>query len=174
MSHFSSKYKSDSHPPSAQNDSIASPIVTKKTLSTTLSPSSPQSTVATPSDDELPVLLNQNTESYDEASVETMVGQAEVEEVDPTQYEQMLLIDRVSANLQPSSTTPSLVTLLPVKSNSGIRPAFVNEKVKGNGRGFPAAAASVAAVPPPAQSTSNRRRFEDTSFVVRTSMSISS
>lgn len=173
MSHFSSKYKTDSHAAtsSSQNDTMPT-AAAKKPTTTTLSP--PPSTSATASDDELPVLLDQNTESYDEASIDAlvdqMVGQAEVEEVDPTQYEQMLLIDRVSSALRPSSTVPPLVTLLPVKSNSGLRPAFVNEKMKNNnGRGFPAAAATASAQP-----TSNRRRFEDTSFVVRTSMSISS
>lgn len=134
-----------------------------QTTTTTLPP--PPSSSASTSEDELPILLNQNTESYYGSSAETLIGQAEVEEVDPTQYEQMLLIDKVSAALRPTSTVPSLVTLMPVKSNSGIRTGFINDKVKGSGRGFPAASS---------QSTSNRRRFEDASFVVRTSMNISS
>lgn len=112
------------------------------------------------SDDELPLLLSQNTESNFGSSSEA-IGQAEIEEVDPTQYEQMLLIDRVSAALRPSSTAPSLITLMPVKSNSGIRSSFHNEKLKGSARGFPA-------------QTQNKRRIEDTSYVIRTNINISS
>lgn len=48
---------------------------------------------------------------------ESMYGEAEIEEVDPTQYEQILL----SNSRVTSTTVPSLVTLMPVKSNSGIR-----------------------------------------------------
>lgn len=128
-------------------------------------PSSSSSHAATV-EGELPVLLNQQTESYYPTSAETSFGQAEVEEVDPTQYEQMLLIDRVSAALRPSSTAPSLVTLMPVKSNSGLRPGTViNEKIKSNARGFPPSAASTSF---------NNRRFEDTSFVIRTNINVSS
>lgn len=141
-------------------DFLATSSTTKKPTQITTVPA----TSSTTSEDELPLLLNQNTESYYGSSAETLIGQAEVEEVDPTQYEQMLLIDRVSSALRPTSTSPSLVTLMPVKSNSGLRPAFLNEKIKGSARGFP----------PASQSTSNRRRFEDASFVVRTSMNISS
>lgn len=157
MSHFTAK-KQKNEQQQQLVDHIAS--ATKKPTQTTIVPSTP----STPSADELPILLNQNTESYYGSSAETLIGQAEVEEVDPTQFEQMLLIDRVSSALRPTSTAPSLVTLMPVKSNSGLRPGFANEKLKGSARGFP----------PASQSTSNRRRFEDTSFVVRTSMNISS
>ncbi|XP_031623658.1 proteoglycan 4 [Contarinia nasturtii] len=158
MAHFSANKLKNEHHPLA--DYLTS--TTKRSVpQTTILPAS--SSASTP-EDELPILLNQNTESYYGSSAETLIGQAEVEEVDPTQYEQMLLIDKVSAALHPSSTVPSLVTLMPVKSNSGIRNGFINDKAKGSGRGFP----------PTSQSTSNRRRFEDASFVVRTSMNISS
>lgn len=56
-----------------------------------------------------------------ETSSEAVVGQAEVEAIDPTQYDEML--SSIAAKpLQPTTQkTPALVTLLPVKSNSGIR-----------------------------------------------------
>lgn len=56
-----------------------------------------------------------------ESSSEVMVGQAEVEPVDPTKYEEILSLISSSPVTRIASTTPSLVTLLPVKSNSGIR-----------------------------------------------------
>lgn len=51
-------------------------------------------------------------------SSEVVLGEAEVEAVDPTQYDEMLSLATVSRF---STTTPSLITLLPAKSNSGIR-----------------------------------------------------
>lgn len=56
-----------------------------------------------------------------ETSSEMMIGQAEVEAVDPTKYEEILSLISSSPYTRITSTTPSLVTLLPVKSNSGIR-----------------------------------------------------
>lgn len=165
MSHFSNKFKVEVPKDQPSLADYLTSTTKRPTQTTTTLP--PSSSAATP-EDELPVLLNQNTESYYGSSAETLIGQAEVEEVDPTQYEQMLLIDRVSAALRPTSTAPSLVTLMPVKSNSGIRPGFLNEKIKGSARGFPPSSATSS------QSSSNRRRFEDASFVVRTSMNISS
>lgn len=51
-----------------------------------------------------------------------VIGEAEVEPVDPTQYDEMLSLATSSTFSRiPSSTTPSLITLLPAKSNSGIR-----------------------------------------------------
>jgi hypothetical protein len=50
---------------------------------------------------------------------ETHLGQAEVEAVDPTKYEEILSM--ASSPFAYSSTVPSLVTLLPPKSNSAIR-----------------------------------------------------
>ncbi|CAG9800280.1 unnamed protein product [Chironomus riparius] len=56
-----------------------------------------------------------------ELSSETVMGQAEVEAVDPTQYEEILSLASSPITRRFMSTTPSLVTLMPVKSNSGIR-----------------------------------------------------
>lgn len=56
-----------------------------------------------------------------QSSSEVVVGQAEVEPVDPTKYEEILSLMSSSPVTRVTSTTPSLVTLLPVKSNSGIR-----------------------------------------------------
>lgn len=56
-----------------------------------------------------------------EASSESIQGQAEVEPVDPTKYDEILSLVSSSPVTRISTTTPSLVTLLPVKSNSGIR-----------------------------------------------------
>jgi hypothetical protein len=51
-----------------------------------------------------------------------VIGEAEVEPVDPTQYDEMLSLATSSTFSKiPSTTTPSLITLLPAKSNSGIR-----------------------------------------------------
>lgn len=52
-----------------------------------------------------------------ESSSESMIGEAEVEPVDPTQYEEILALISSSPVTRFTSTTPSLVTLLPVKSN---------------------------------------------------------
>lgn len=59
-------------------------------------------------------------EPVTDASVETFLGEAEVEAIDPTKYEEMLSLAS-SPVTRYTTTTPSLVTLLPVKSNSGIR-----------------------------------------------------
>lgn len=56
-----------------------------------------------------------------EYSSESLLGQAEVEAVDPTQYEEILSMASSPISRKFISTTPSLVTLMPVKSNSGIR-----------------------------------------------------
>lgn len=61
------------------------------------------------------------TASFIESSSESLLGQAEVEPVDPTKYDEILSLMSSSPVTRISSTTPSLVTLLPVKSNSGIR-----------------------------------------------------
>ncbi|XP_046811981.1 serine-rich adhesin for platelets, partial [Lucilia cuprina] len=49
-----------------------------------------------------------------------VVGEAEVEVIDPTKYEEMLRSSQF-ADSTTTETTPKLVTLLPVRSNSGIR-----------------------------------------------------
>lgn len=140
---------------------------TTTTTTTTAAPAPAPPTPSVPREDELPILLSDSTENFYSSSAETIVGQAEVEEVDPTQYEQMLLIDRVSSALRATSTAPSLITLMPVKSNSGIRSgAVINEKLAGSSRGFPSTAASAAAA--------FNKRIEDTSFVVRTNINVSS
>lgn len=146
---------------------------TMKTLKSTAAPKSTTTTTTTarftstsrmptsltPHEDSLPILLNPlSTES-----AESVLGQAEVEEIDPTQYEQMLLVDRVSTALRPTTSVP-LVTLMPVKSNSGLRfRTSTIDRLTNSGRGFP----------PPAPSP-NRKPFEDTSFVVRTNINVSS
>lgn len=152
MSHFLPAHFPEAHQP---------PLVqtTQTTISTTPGPST---TISTPAEEELPVLLAHSTEesSYP-SSAETMVGQAEVEMVDPTQYEQMLLIDRVSAALHPSSTPPSLITLMPVKSNSGLR----SSGPASSSRGFPLISSP---------NKNNKKQIENTSFVVRTNLNVNS
>lgn len=80
------------------------------TLKTTSTPRQPMTTVKTTS----------GTFGPSSFSSETVIGQAEVEAVDPTQYEEILSMAS-SPFTKIVSTTPSLVTLMPVKSNSGIR-----------------------------------------------------
>lgn len=144
-------------------DSVENLLPIKLTTTTTPAPVPPTQSVAR--EDELPVLLSEPTENFYSSSAETILGQAEVEEVDPTQYEQMLLIDRVSSALRATSTAPSLITLMPVKSNSGIRSgAVINEKISASSRGFPPTSAAAAF----------NKRIEDTSFVVRTNINVSS
>lgn len=148
--------------PTVAADSL---LASRKPVQTTTPSPPPSSTMA---DDELPILLNQNTESFYSSSAETFLGQAEVEEVDPTQYEQMLLIDRVSSALRPTSTVPPLITLMPVKSHSGIRQNVNNDKWKNSGRGFPPSRTVSSAA------SSNKRQFQDTSFIVRTNINVGS
>lgn len=113
----------------------------------------------------LPVLLNPNTESYFSSSAENVFGQAEIEEVDPTHFEQMLLLDKVSSFSHRTSTMPSLVTLLPVKSNTGIRkgmPNVNNDKIpviSGAARGF--------------THNAEAQKLADTAVVVRTNINVS-
>lgn len=134
---------------------------TAPTIETTDGPFSP-----------LPILLNPQTENYFSSSAENVFGQAEIEEIDPTQYEQMLLLDKVSSFSHRTSTMPSLVTLLPVKSNTGIRngmPNIAGEMsnnnnnnngfLPGSGRGF-------------IQNTQSQK-LADTAVVVRTNINVS-
>uniref|UniRef100_A0A182SYC8 Uncharacterized protein n=1 Tax=Anopheles maculatus TaxID=74869 RepID=A0A182SYC8_9DIPT len=74
-------------------------------------------------DDVVPVMLETSSELSSELAV---VGQAEVEVIDPNRYEEMLNSMSLAHGKLPAPTTSSplpstLVTLLPVKSNSGIR-----------------------------------------------------
>ncbi|CAO1368759.1 unnamed protein product, partial [Diamesa hyperborea] len=64
--------------------------------------------------------VDDNFATYESSSEAIIIGQAEVEAIDPTQYEEMLS-QASSPIARFSTTTPSLITLLPVKSNSGIR-----------------------------------------------------
>ncbi|XP_052898113.1 uncharacterized protein LOC128304910 [Anopheles moucheti] len=73
-------------------------------------------------DDVVPVMLETSSELSSELAV---VGQAEVEVIDPNRYEEMLNSMAQTHGKLSATTTPvppsTLVTLLPVKSNSGIR-----------------------------------------------------
>lgn len=85
--------------------------------SSTRAPTKKVSTARTTTEAELVT----SASGFYEPSSESMIGQAEVEPVDPTQYDEILSLMSSSPVTRFSSTTPSLVTLLPVKSNSGIR-----------------------------------------------------
>lgn len=83
-----------------------------------------------------------------------VIGEAEVEPVDPTQYDEMLSLATSSTFSRfPSTTTPSLITLLPAKSNSGIR--NFNPRLK---------------LAPRTSSSSGERIELPKNFVVKTSM----
>lgn len=85
----------------------------KQSGTRTTKPKLPSTTVTatTPKNEPTNVIKN---------SSETLIGQAEVEAVDPTKYDEILSM-MSTPFMKVSTTTPSLVTLLPVKSNSGIR-----------------------------------------------------
>lgn len=72
------------------------------------------STTETIDGDSLPILLEPEANNG-------FSGQAEVEVVDPTQYEEMLQVESRNPHLRVTTQTPTLVTLLPVKSNVGLR-----------------------------------------------------
>uniref|UniRef100_A0A182JID0 Uncharacterized protein n=1 Tax=Anopheles atroparvus TaxID=41427 RepID=A0A182JID0_ANOAO len=78
-------------------------------------------------DDVVPVMLETSSELSSDL-LPAVIGQAEVEVIDPNRYEEMLSSialtgQRPSASASATTPTPpsTLVTLLPVKSNSGIR-----------------------------------------------------
>ena len=103
--------------------SSTTPIITKRPTTTRLSqtkatrmPTKKLSTAHTTATE-----VVTSSSSLHESSSESMLGQAEVEPVDPTKYEEILSLMSSTPVTRFSSTTPSLVTLLPVKSNSGIR-----------------------------------------------------
>ncbi|XP_039487941.1 mucin-4 [Drosophila santomea] len=87
-----------------------------------------------------------------------VIGEAEVEVVDPLNYEEMLKISQFAA----SSTEPSvhkLVTLLPVRSNSGIRtyrPPAADEETQ-RSASAPAALAAPLAAPSPGKISIRRK-----------------
>lgn len=88
-----------------------------QTKATTRAPTRKLSTARTTTQAE----MTTSESNFYESSSESMIGQAEVEPVDPTKYDEILSLISSSPVTRFSSTTPSLVTLLPVKSNSGIR-----------------------------------------------------
>lgn len=77
-------------------------------------------------DEVIPVLL-------ENGSAEVIIGQAEVEAIDPTKYEELMHLQESTTEM---TSTTELVTLLPVKSNSGLR-VFKRPITNGHGhRGF--------------------------------------
>lgn len=87
-------------------------VTTSTTTTTTTTTKAPQM--------EILRKIDENISIHESSSEAVIVGQAEVEAIDPTQYEEMLS-QASSPIARFSTTTPSLITLLPVKSNSGIR-----------------------------------------------------
>lgn len=109
---------------------------TRSTTTTTTTTHAPPSTTTT--ERQIPVIVYRTSDAsptyFDTSSESMFMGEAEVEVVDPNAYEEILKQSQV----MPSPTTPihtttprntPLVTLLPVKSNSGIR-NFSREKLK--------------------------------------------
>lgn len=161
----SANFDSDSRIIGYNNLNSNSPARMPATTPTTMTTTPTSSDITSNPNSPLPILLNPQTENYFSSSAENVFGQAEIEEIDPTQYEQMLLLDKVSSFSHRTSTMPSLVTLLPVKSNTGIRnalPSILNEKnalLASNGRGF-------------VQNT-QAQQLADTAVVVRTNINVS-
>uniref|UniRef100_A0A336L367 CSON003106 protein n=1 Tax=Culicoides sonorensis TaxID=179676 RepID=A0A336L367_CULSO len=108
-------------------------LITVKT--TTRAP--PTTSTSTTTNNPNPIIYRTSDASptyYDTSSETMFMGQAEVEVVDPNAYEEILKQSQVmSSSTTPVHTTtprnPPLVTLLPVKSNSGIR-NFSRDKLK--------------------------------------------
>ncbi|XP_063697492.1 mucin-2 [Culicoides brevitarsis] len=111
---------------------------TKKPPVSTTRPST-TTTVKTTTEHEIPVIVYRTSDVspilLDTSSESMFMGEAEVEVVDPNVYEEILKQSQTAPPATtpvPSTTTPRntpLVTLLPVKSNSGIR-NFSREKLK--------------------------------------------
>lgn len=99
-------------------------VTTPKTPKTTKkSPSTVRTTKTTRKVPTTATPRSEPTRAF-ELSSESFFGQAAegyVEAVDPTQYEEILSLASSPISKFIQSTTPSLVTLMPVKSNSGIR-----------------------------------------------------
>lgn len=93
---------------------------TTKLTTTRTTPKPTTTTTTTTKAPEILRRVDENLSIYESSSEAIIVGQAEVEAIDPTQYEEMLS-QASSPIARFSTTTPSLITLLPVKSNSGIR-----------------------------------------------------
>ncbi|CRL02653.1 CLUMA_CG016118, isoform A [Clunio marinus] len=96
---------------------------TRKPSTTAIRKQRPTTRISTTKATPTPSVYREMTKmtSSSEFSLEPMMGHAEVEPVDPTKYEEILSLMSSSPITRFTSTTPSLVTLLPVKSNSGIR-----------------------------------------------------
>lgn len=105
---------SSTTPISTQRPTTTKLSQTKATRTTTKKLSTAHTTTKTE-------VVTSSSSRLQESSSESMVGEAEVEPVDPTKYEEILSLMSSTPVTRFSSTTPSLVTLLPVKSNSGIR-----------------------------------------------------
>lgn len=92
------------------------------TTRTTPKPTKVTTTTTTTKAPQMEILrkVDDNFSIHESSSEAIIIGQAEVEAIDPTQYEEMLS-QASSPIARFSTTTPSLITLLPVKSNSGIR-----------------------------------------------------
>lgn len=112
-------------PPFSQQNKLKNNSSWSKSSTTTVKPKTSSSTAMTTQPEKSKsnvtvfetVLLERkttpaSTHVTDMMDLSSEFGEAEVVPVDPTQYEEILRL---------TSTTPSLVTLLPVKSNSGIR-----------------------------------------------------
>lgn len=109
--------------PTPSNKKSSTTPISKQRPTTTKLSQTKATTTPTPTTKLLPqttVKTETVTSSFYESSSESMAV-AEVEPVDPTQYDEILSLMSSSPVTKFSSTTPSLVTLLPVKSNSGIR-----------------------------------------------------
>lgn len=63
------------------------------------------------------------------SSSEVVYGEAEIEEVDPTQYEEILRRDRGPIKNEVTTVVPTLITLMPVRSNSGLRLRNLRESI---------------------------------------------
>lgn len=111
---------SSTTPISKQRPTATSTRLSQTKVSTTPTPPTTKLSAALATA-KMEVVTSGSSSGFYESSSELMVGQAEVEPVDPTKYEEILSLMSSSPITRFSSTTPSLVTLLPVKSNSGIR-----------------------------------------------------
>lgn len=117
------------------------PTTKPTTISTTVKQStSTQSTIFVPLSSSENHSFTSTTNMIDHQDIENIspeiiVGEAEVEVIDPTKYEEMLSSQSTSTS---TSHPLALVTLLPVRSNSGIRtfrPLIKSASISGSGTG---------------------------------------
>lgn len=120
-------------PPLIKKGSTKRTTPTTRYTTTTVPPTSKQTTTTSTRTTSVPSLTPSYKSGDSSESFESVIGQAEVEVVDPNAYEDMLKQSQLASasTLAMIRTTPMtpLVTLLPVKSNSGIR-NFSKEKLK--------------------------------------------